>query len=292
VAVFAPAKLNLFLAVTGRRPDGFHDLVSLVTPVDFGDVLRLAVRPAATADTLECAAAGVPADATNLVLRAAVAWRSAGGEAPYVHASLEKRTPAGAGLGGGSSDAVAALRGLQELATKPLPADRLAAVAAALGSDCPLFLAAAPVVLRGRGERVSALEPTARARLAGRRVLVAKPSFGIETPWAYGRLAAGAPEAYLAAATAEHRLADWIAGRCDLADLVFNSFEPVAFGKFAALPTLAARLRERCGLQLHLTGSGSACLALLPPKGPRGDPVREVREAWGPDGFVAIVQLP
>ena len=291
IAVFAPAKLNLFLAVTGRRSDGFHDLVSLVAPLDFGDDLRLAAQPGAEADTLVCAAPAVPADASNLVLRAAVAWRAAGGAAPFAQFALAKRTPAGAGLGGGSSDAVAALRGLQQLATTPLAPENLARVAASLGSDCSLFLAEAPVVMRGRGELIQALEVAARARLSGRRVLVCKPSFGIDTPWAYGRLVAGAPGTYLPAAEAEARLADWMSGRTELAELVFNSFEPVAFGKFAALPALAARLHDRCGLRLHLTGSGSACFALLPPEGPRGDPAAEVRAAWGDDAFVQTVRV-
>ena len=290
ISVFAPAKLNLFLAVTGRRADGFHDLVSLVAPLDCGDTLRL--EPAAgEADELVCEAPGVPTDASNLVLKAAAAWRAAGGRAPWVRFSLEKRTPAGAGMGGGSSDGVAALRGLQQLASAPLSDSTVAAIAARLGSDCPLFLAGAPTIMRGRGERLEFLSAAERARLSGRRVLVCRPGFGIETPWAYGRLVAGAPGSYMPAAKAEARLAAWCRGELELEALLANSFESVAFGKFVALPALAARLRERCGLCLHLTGSGSACFALLPESGDADGAVEQVRSAWGVEAFVAVATL-
>ncbi len=292
MSVFAPAKLNLYLAVTGRRTDGFHDLVSLVVPLDYGDTLGLEpARGGGGADELECAAPGVPTDASNLVLKAAAAWRAAGGRAPWQRFVLEKRTPAGAGMGGGSSDAVAALRGLQELADTPLPAAALGPLAAALGSDCPLFLGGWPTIMRGRGERLEALAPQERSRLAGQRVLVCRPGFGIDTPWAYGRLAAGAPGSYLAAEEAEARLAAWRKGEIGLEELLANSFERVVFAKFAALPALAARLRERLGLHLHLTGSGSACFALLPQGGDAAAAMAEVGEAWGVEAFAVETRV-
>ena len=293
ISVFAPAKLNLFLAVTGRRSDGFHDLVSLVAPLDFGDELRLVpvAADAAGGDELLCDAPGVPTDGSNLVLKAAAAWRAAGGRAPRVRFTLAKRTPAGAGMGGGSSDAVAALRGLQSLAEEPLAEAVVAGIAAALGSDCPLFLADAPTIMRGRGERLELLSAAERNRLTGQRVVVCRPGFGIDTPWAYGRLVAGAPRTYTPAAEAEARLAAWRTGRLGLETLLTNSFEPVVFAKFAALPVLAARLRERCGVTLHLTGSGSACFALLP-DGAAAEPLlAEVRAAWGLEAFAVETRL-
>ena len=151
--VFAPAKLNLFLAITGKRADGFHDLVSVVTPLAMGDVLTLQARPKATGDTLACRHPEVPVDASNLVLKAAAAYRKRAGSdgPPPVHFILEKETPAGAGLGGGSSDAAAALRGMNELARRPMAAEGLRVCAAEVGSDVPLFLENGPVVMRGRG---------------------------------------------------------------------------------------------------------------------------------------------
>ena len=186
VSLFSPAKLNLFLAVTGRRADGFHDLVSVAAPLDFGDQLeaRSRERGAGSQFTLTCDQPEVPVDGGNLVLKAAAAFVAATGWQGGVDFTLTKRIPVGAGLGGGSSNAVAALRALNQLSGGALAGEKLAAVAASLGSDCALFLHNAPVVMRGRGERIEALPASAAARLRGRRVLLFKPSFGISTPWA------------------------------------------------------------------------------------------------------------
>ena len=111
---FSPAKLNLYLAVTGRRADGFHDLVSLAVPLVWGDELR--VTPTDGAFTLTCNDPAVPVDDTNLVLRAAHSFRTATGWTGGARFVLEKRIPMGAGLGGGSSNAAIALRALNHLA--------------------------------------------------------------------------------------------------------------------------------------------------------------------------------
>ena len=290
IEVFAPAKLNLFLAITGRRADGFHDLVSVAVTLEFGDTLRAEIAAGAGGFGLECDDASVPADESNLVIKAARAFAAATGwpgEGTGVKFFLRKRVPAGAGLGGGSSDAVAALRALNALAGARLGREELARLAAGLGSDCALFLHDGAVVMRGRGERIEALPAAAGARLRGRRVLVFKPAFGVATPWAYARLAAGAPESYLAAAEAEARLAAWI-GEADSAaeGLLFNTMERAAFGKFLALPTLLETLRAEFGLAGRMSGSGSACFAFLREDTPVAAVTAAVREAWGPTSFV------
>ncbi len=121
VVVAAPAKINLFLAITGRRADGFHDLVSVVAPVEFGDTLRAEL---AESFSLTCSDPAVPVDETNLVLKASRAFAAASNWKGGAKFTLEKRIPMGAGLGGGSSDAVAALRVLNTLAGNPLAAPR------------------------------------------------------------------------------------------------------------------------------------------------------------------------
>src|SRR5438552_482615 len=132
VSLFSPAKINLFLAVTGRRADGFHDLVSVVAPLDFGDELVAELggsrREAGGGKqfTLECDHPEVPVDGANLVLKAAEAFVAATGWSGSVHFRLTKRIPPGAGLGGGSSNAVAALRALNRLAGGLLDEVRLA----------------------------------------------------------------------------------------------------------------------------------------------------------------------
>jgi 4-diphosphocytidyl-2-C-methyl-D-erythritol kinase len=289
-AFFSPAKLNLFLAVTGRRPDGFHDLVSVVTPVAWGDTLSM--EPA-EALTLTCDDPAVPLDGTNLILRAAERFRAASGWRGGARFHLEKRIPMGAGLGGGSSNGATALRALNALAGHPLDAAALAAIAGQLGSDCALFLHDGPVVMRGRGERVEALPAAAAARLRGRRVLIFKPAFAIATPWAYGRLAAAAPAGYLPAPEAEARLARWLGNPAAPAEeLLFNTMEPPAFAKFAALPVLLEMLRARFGLEPRMSGSGSACFAFLSDAAPVAEIVATVRAAWGPSAIVNETRLP
>lgn len=288
----SPAKLNLFLAVTGRRADGFHDLVSLAVPVAFGDELVTELLPGPDtqggAFTLTCDDPAVPADGSNLILRAAVAFAEATGWRGRVAFHLTKRIPMGAGLGGGSSNATTALQALNTLAGHPLDRGALARVAAGIGSDCALFLQGGPVIMRGRGERV---EPVAdRGRLVGREVLIFKPAFAIPTAWAYGRLAAG--RQYLPAAEAEARLASW-AGSAErpAEDLLLNTMEGPAFEKFPALPVLLERLRADFGLVARMSGSGSACFALLTPETPREKVAAVIREAWGGSVFIVATRI-
>lgn len=299
VAVFSPAKLNLFLAVTGRRSDGFHDLVSAVAPLTFGDELEATL--AAPADgarfSLACDHPDVPVDGTNLILRAAEAFAVASGWKGAVHFRLTKRIPVGAGLGGGSSNAAAALRALNRLAGGLLDETQLAGVAATIGSDCALFLRGAPVVMRGRGERVELLPERATARLRGRRVLLFKPSFGVSTPWAYQRMIARGVD-YVPAAEAERRLAAWLDGAAPAEELLFNNMEPAVFEKYEALPVLLARLRRDFGAAVAMSGSGSACFALLNESagGPAADAAlagmrQTIRDSWGQVTFVQDTRL-
>ncbi|HEY1111896.1 MAG TPA: 4-(cytidine 5'-diphospho)-2-C-methyl-D-erythritol kinase [Opitutaceae bacterium] len=288
-SLFAPAKLNLFLAITGRRADGFHDLVSVVCQLDQGDTLR--VEPQADGFALGCDDPAVPVEGGNLVLKAAAAFAERTGWSGGARFFLEKRTPMGAGLGGGSSDGVAALRALDRL-SGGAHAAALPELAARLGSDCPLFLQTAPVVMRGRGERVDVLPEMAANRLRGRRVLVFKPAFGIATPWAYGQLVKAAPGGYLPAAEAEARLADWLA-RPDAPaeELLFNNMEPPAFRKFLALPTLLERLRAEFGLRPRMSGSGSACFAFVGVEVDTAPIVAAIRAAWGESSWVKEARI-
>jgi 4-diphosphocytidyl-2-C-methyl-D-erythritol kinase len=294
-AVFSPAKINLFLAITGRRADGFHDLVSVVAPLDFGDELAVT---AGDGFTLECDDPAVPLDGSNLILKATEAFAVATGWGGGAHFKLTKRIPMGAGLGGGSSNAVAALRALNRLAGGVADEAQLEKIAATLGSDCVLFLKNAPVVMRGRGEKVDALAEAARStssgraadRLRGRRVLLFKPSFGIGTAWAYGRMAARATD-YLPVAEAEARLKHWLAGHAPAEDLLFNNMEGVAFEKFVALPLLLEKLRVECGVVARMSGSGSACYALLGDNQAVAPLKHLIRAGWGEEIFVQEARI-
>ena len=292
VTVFSPAKINLFLAVTGRRADGFHDLVSVVAPLDFGD--QLVARPEAPASGgqfgLVCDQPDVPVDGGNLVLKAAEAFAVATGWKQPVCFRLTKRIPVGAGLGGGSSNAVAALRALNRLSGGKLDAAGLERLAAGLGSDCVLFLRDAPVVMRGRGERVELLPVGPAARLRGRAILLFKPSFGISTPWAYARMIARGTD-YLPAAAAEAKLAGWLDGTAPAEELLFNNMEPAAFEKYLALPLLLERLRREFGVAAAMSGSGSTCYALLRDGQVTSALAARIRELWSAEIFMQEARL-
>ncbi len=291
VTLFSPAKLNLSLAVTGRRPDGFHDLVSVAVTLAWGDTLRARRLGRKGPGELRCEAPGVPTDATNLVLRAAALFATQTGWDEAVGFDLEKRIPAGAGLGGGSGNAVAALDALVQLSGITLPVDVRLDLAARLGSDCPLFCAGQPVIMRGRGERLTPLPPEAAGRLRGRRVLVVKPTFGVETGPAYQALAAR-PDYYADAAGEEARVASWLTSPAAPAEaLLANTFEHVVFPRWPALPALAEILRDRHGLALRLSGSGSACFALLTDNADPTAAIAEVRSAWGDHALVVETRI-
>jgi 4-diphosphocytidyl-2-C-methyl-D-erythritol kinase len=291
VSVFSPAKINLFLAITGRRADGFHELVSVVAPLDFGDELRVEAVDGGDF-SLTCGVADVPLDETNLVLRAARAFREASGWSGGATFSLTKRVPMGAGLGGGSSNATAALKALNALAGEPLSEAKLAEIAAKLGSDCVLFLKDAPLVMRGRGERIEELPAEAAARLRGRRLLVFKPAVGIATAWAYGQMVKAAPGSYLPSGDAEARLGTWLENPAAPAEeLLFNNMEARAFAKYLTLPVMLAWLRKEFGVAAGMSGSGSACFALLGEKDASGPLVARIREGWGDEVFAIETRI-
>lgn len=191
----AHAKLNWDLRVLGRRPDGFHELRTWFVAVAYADVLTAEpVRAGGSRLWVEGdAAAGVPTDGSNLVLRAESAWRAAfpahARAVPPLEWRLEKRIPHGAGLGGGSSNAAAALALLDRFAGGASDPARLHAVAAALGSDVPFFLShdGRAELRGGRGEIL-----LARAPIAPHRIWIAWPHFPLATPAVYAALQAPA----------------------------------------------------------------------------------------------------
>ena len=294
VTEFSPAKINLFLAVTGRRADGFHDLLSLAAPLDFGDELVAEVRRREEAGgsqfSLKCDVPEVPVDGSNLVLKAAEAFAAATGWKGGVDFKLTKRIPLGAGLGGGSSNAVATLRALNRISDAAMSEEKMTEIVATLGSDCALFLKNAPVIMRGRGDRIAAPPQAAAVRLQGRRVLLFKPGFAISTPWAYARMAARGTD-YVPAPEAEGRLQAWMRSSAPAEELPGNNMEGAAFEKFVALPVLVAKLRTEFGVNTHMSGSGSACFVLLRDDSVTAPIIARIRDCWGLPVFVRAARL-
>jgi 4-diphosphocytidyl-2-C-methyl-D-erythritol kinase len=247
----APAKINLLLRVGGRRPDGYHEVASLMARVDIADTLTLA--PAART-VVDCP--GLDGGDT-LVTRALQAFANAvePGTAPAgFHAVLAKRIPAGAGLGGGSSDAAAALRAANRLCGDPLSAAQLAGLAATIGSDVPFFLGPPSAIARGRGEQV-----TPGPALPSVGVVLAFPGRPLATRDVY--------EAYRPVVSEVAAAADAIPARIgslvELADLVANDLAPVAEQLEPGCRALRLALTARGAAAASVTGSGSAVFGLF-----------------------------
>ena len=288
--LFSPAKVNLLLAVTGKREDGFHELISLVSPLSFGDTVSISRSNVSALIDFRCSNSEVPVGDENLVVRAARTFLERVGQEVGLTIHLEKKIPLEAGLGGGSSNAATTLLILNELLEQDLPMAELSAMAAELGSDCPLFLHRRPVIMRGRGEKIELLSTELSASLEGRKLAVFKPKLGIPTAWAYGRLAEGS-DSYADGDSVEQNLARWKSGDLSLTDLLMNSLEEPVFEKFVALPALIDQVREELGLRCLMSGSGSSCFALLD----NDDGVADLREmafeAWGRDVLFEVCQL-
>lgn len=253
VIVRCPAKLNLFLEVVRRRPDGFHELDTVMQAIDLFDDLAITPREEPML-SLECSDPSLPADGRNLVLRAAEALRARTGFRGGAHFALTKRIPPQAGLGGGSSDAAGALVGLNQAWGLGLSREELREVAAGVGSDVAFFLYGGTARCTGRGEVV---EPVP-ARAPCCFVLVCPP-FGVSTAAAYGRVRLTSERAR-ASMLLESLAQGSVAG---VGKGLFNRLEDAAFELQPELRGLKARV---AGIGLFagtcMTGSGSGLFGL------------------------------
>jgi 4-diphosphocytidyl-2-C-methyl-D-erythritol kinase len=246
LTVEAPAKLNLSLRVLRKRPDGFHDINSLMVKLPgLADTLRFSE---ADETVLTCDDPQLPVDASNLVLRAADAFAEVTG-VPSRHAiHLEKRIPSGAGLGGGSSDAAATLLALNTIHDRPLSAKKLHEIASSIGSDVPFFLHPAAARCSGRGEIIEAAENPPPLR-----IVLLKPQFASATPQAYARWSE----------SRELPGVPYGAQSCGQVELA-NDLERPVFAKFRFLAELKVWLLNRAETRAALLcGSGSTMTAVL-----------------------------
>ncbi len=265
VTIHAPAKINLSLAVLDRRPDGYHDIESLMVPVTLHDTLhvaptptpgiRLRVRQGGRLARLEPACSGdVPTGPENLVCRAAEALaREAGVVDRGLDIDLLKQVPSGAGLGGGSSDAAAVLQAAADAWELGWPVERLAAIGATIGSDVPWFFSGGPAVVTGRGERV---EPI--AGIPPLPAVIVKPGTSLSTAAVYRECHPNPSRRGEAA-----RLAMAIRGGLRTAiPLMHNELEAPARVLCPEVDRLLGDLRRAGAVHPLLTGSGSACFAI------------------------------
>ena len=256
----APAKINLGLRVLRRRADGYHELESLFLPLDLADEIRVAVEPAPRASVrlrLAPTPLSVPDGSENLAVRAALAFLEAAGLACRVDVELAKHTPVAAGLGGGSSDAGAVLRGLAAHFPEALGPEALASLALELGADVPFFLDPRPAWVRGVGERV---EPVCGAPSLA--LLLANPGVELATAEVYRAFDALHPDWKPRAAPGP--ALDLLAGGAEqLARWVENDLEAAALRLCPAIGRLQQRLREIGAVAVGMSGSGATLFGVV-----------------------------
>ncbi len=247
IEVFAPAKINLYLHIVKRRPDGFHELETLMAPISVGDTVTAELTEA-PGIVLTCDRPDLAVDPSNLAYRAAALFIEKYGVKEGLKIHLAKRTPIGAGLGGGSSDGAHVLLALRRLTGIAALDAALAELAGQLGSDVPFFIYRRPAVCKGRGEIIEPVAAAAWKRdYAG---LLIHPGFGVSTPWAYQTYAQNPQRGEEGA-------------RFDFGTLR-NDLEPPVFGKYLWLPTAKAWLLGQSEVAGALmSGSGSSVFAIL-----------------------------
>ena len=254
VTVRAPAKINLFLRVVGRRPDGYHELVSLMCPVGLYDILTLTFGGGNV--SVACDHPHVPADDSNLVVRAArLVLAAAAGEVAVdgVHIHLVKNIPVGAGLGGGSSDAAAVMTALNDRLGRPLDTAGLMALGARVGADVPFFFCRGPALARGIGDR---LEPFPLK--APMTALLVYPNVVVDTGWVYKNL-------NLRLTKDEKKLSKFhFDGRfMDVAVHLVNDLEPVTEKAFPVISQIKRELLAHGAVGALMSGSGSTVFGLF-----------------------------
>lgn len=256
----AHAKLNLTLDVVGKRPDGYHDLVMVMQEVKLGDTVRLTLGTGGPW-TVSCGSDEVPADETNLAVKAARRFFAETGDDPGgLRVELEKRTPVCAGMGGGSADGAAVLRLLQDHYGGPLSRETLYRLGEEVGSDVPFALFGGTALAEGKGERLRRLPSMPRCK-----IVLCKPPFPVSTPALFGELDR---EERLQRPDTEGMLRALAAGDlAAVAGALGNSFFPVVARRHPELMAIRETLLRHGALGASMTGSGPTMFGLFREEG-------------------------
>jgi 4-diphosphocytidyl-2-C-methyl-D-erythritol kinase len=247
--VSAPAKINLFLKVLRRRPDGFHEIETLISPISLCDQIKIDKNKRGQGISFRCDDPSVPRGGENLVVRAANAFFAATQTRPAVSIVLKKKIPHGAGLGGGSSDAAAVLLALNQLFATKLSREKLAKLGSTIGSDVPFFIFESAAICTGRGEIVTPRKLTEQLS-----ILLVKPDFGVSTPWAYKRWQNSRELPGISYVQQDFR-----------GQKLHNELERPVFEKFVFLARIKMWLLQQKEVAAALmSGSGSTVFAVVP----------------------------
>ena len=253
MVLYPSAKINIGLYVCDKRKDGYHNICSLFYPLKLSDILEFIpiFEAGQQSDELTTSGIDIPGEPSeNLVLKACSEMRKTG-EIPFFKVHLHKIIPLGAGLGGGSSDGAAMLRGTREYLKRELSVNELMELALSLGSDCPFFLSPVSSLARGRGE---ILQPK-KIDLEGYWISVFNPGIHVSTAMAYQKVKIGEPPVPLEYAL-EQPVESW-------KDSVENVFEPVVFDLHPEVGHIKNSLYAAGAVFASMSGSGSSVFGIF-----------------------------
>lgn len=252
--LFAPAKVNLYLRITGRRDDGYHLLDTLMVPISLGDDVDIArVDGPPGSVTIHADAPDLPLGEENTACRAARAFQERTGRDEPVAITIRKRIPIGAGLGGGSTDAAAVLRGLNELLGAGLSTEDLMAAALSVGADVPFFIRGEAARARGIGEELSPAGPLPRLAM-----VVLFPRLRVSTAWAYRNF-----RFKLTKSSKNNNLIGKLDTPHEVAQVMVNDLETVTIGRYPRIARLKERLDREGAIGSLMSGSGSAVFGVF-----------------------------
>jgi 4-diphosphocytidyl-2-C-methyl-D-erythritol kinase len=280
VKIRAPAKINLGLRIVGKRADGYHLLDTIMVPVslyDEIDIRRIGKKRAEDGPIeIRCDHPGVPPGGENIVYRAAQLILRKSRRAERISIRIKKNIPVGAGLGGGSSDAAAALVGLNRLLKLRLSIALLKKMALSLGADVPFFIQARPARARGVGERLQPLRDLPRFWS-----VILYPGFPVATAWVYGNLAQK-----LTKPIVNTSIATSLKNLEEVAPRLENDLEAVTFKRYPRIAALKKKLLREGAFRVLMSGSGSSVFGIFVSKQAAAKAFRRLRQEEGAQAFL------
>jgi 4-diphosphocytidyl-2-C-methyl-D-erythritol kinase len=262
----SPAKVNLFLKVVSRRPDGYHNLVSLVDPISLYDVLHVEEEPTDRV-IIEDDCNVLPQGPGNTIYRAIMALKERYGVKRGVRVMVEKKIPIGAGLGGPSSNAAVVIREMSRLWGLRASFEDLVALGKLVGADVPLFLYGKPCIMRGIGDIITP------AQVPFLWYVIVYPRFVLHTKEVYEGL-----KIVLTRSENDINLSDTFSSVSDIADLLENDLEPVAFRQCPGIKSIKERLLQAGALGSLMSGSGSSVFGVFENEGGAREASQRVRD--------------
>lgn len=252
----SPAKINLGLKVLGKRPDGYHEIRTILQEIELHDLIYL--RPVKTGIKLRCGDRHLPADERNLAFKAAHLVMEKTGFSGGIEIYLEKKIPVGGGLGGGSSNAACTIKGLNQLWNLGLTPEEMQILGAELGSDVPFFIYGGTALATGRGEKITLLSPLPETWL-----ILVNPSLEISTPWAYKNLNLELTNHSLNSNIFLPEDEEDISFQQKLRNELINSFEDLVIQRYPIIGKIKEFLIQIGARMASMSGSGSTVFGIF-----------------------------